>query len=359
MNIGLIGNRGHLEYVFDGLNRRPLVKLAAIASGSDEVEAAGLLAYCQMEGHEPQLFSDYRQLLDDAGIDLVCIAGPFELHTPMCLEAFARGMHVFCEKPVSITLAELADLKAGFQASGRVQLSAMMGLRYDPAFYTAWELVRNGAIGEVRLLNAQKSYKLGWRPAYYRQRQTYGGTIPWVGSHAIDWIYWFSQAPFETVRASQSRLANRGNDSLEVSALCQFKLAGEIQASVSIDYLRPETAPTHGDDRLRVAGTAGVVEVRQGKVLLIQEAGAGEQEIQPRCERQVFSDFIDQVEGRQAALLSADDVFTVTEACLLAQLSADEEREMVFQVNTPGPTSLLTGRNRRARPGEKPSGSGG
>ncbi len=330
MNIGLIGNRGHLEYVFDGLKRRPHVKLAAIASGSDEDEAAGLSAYCQMEGHEPHLFSDYRQLLDEADIEVVCIAGPFELHTPMCLEAFRRGVHVFCEKPVSITLAELEELKAGFYASGGAQLSAMMGLRYDPAFYTAWELVRNGAIGEVRLLNAQKSYKLGWRPGYYHQRQTYGGTIPWVGSHAIDWVHWFSQASFQSVRASQSRIANRGNGSLEVSAQCQFRLAGEILASVSIDYLRPESAPTHGDDRLRVVGTGGVVEVREGRVFLIQEAEAGESEIPTHCERQVFSDFLDQVDGRQAALLSADDIFTVTEACLRAQQSADEEREIAF-----------------------------
>jgi predicted dehydrogenase len=334
MNIGLVGNRGHLEYVFEGLRRRPHVKLAAIASGSDDVEAEELQGYCQMEGHNPLRFpagmEGYRRMLDVGGIGLVCIAGPFELHTPMCLEAFSRGVHVFCEKPVSITLAELAELKEGYRANSKVQFSAMMGLRYAPAFYTAWELVRSGTIGQVRLLNAQKSYKLGERPAYYRQRQTYGGTIPWVGSHAIDWVYWFSQARFQSVRASQSRQANRGNGSLEVSALCQFRLAGEILASVSIDYLRPATAETHGDDRLRVAGTGGVVEVRQGKVFLIRENGDSEQKIVTHCERQVFSDFIDQVEGRQAALLSADDIFRVTEACLLAQQSADEEREIAF-----------------------------
>ncbi len=208
MNIGLVGNRGHLEYVFEGLRRRPYVKLAAIASGSDDAEGDGLQAFCYMEGHSPQRYpagmQGYCQMLDEANLDLVCIVGPFEQHTPMCLEAFARGVHVFCEKPVSITLAELAELKAGFRAGDRVQLSAMMGLRYDPAFYTARELVRSGAIGQVRMLNAQKSYKLGERPEYYQQRQTYGGTIPWVGSHAIDWVYWFSQAPFQAVRANQS-----------------------------------------------------------------------------------------------------------------------------------------------------------
>jgi predicted dehydrogenase len=54
------------------------------------------------------------------------------------------------------------------------------------------ESIKQGSIGKVRLMNSQKSYKLGSRSEFYKHRQTYGGTIPWVGSHAIDWMYWLS-----------------------------------------------------------------------------------------------------------------------------------------------------------------------
>ena len=59
--------------------------------------------------------------------------------------------------------------------------------------------MRDGTVGQIRLMNAQKSYKLGRRNEFYKIRSTYGGTIPWVGSHAIDWLYWFSGEKFESV----------------------------------------------------------------------------------------------------------------------------------------------------------------
>lgn len=330
MDIGIIGNRGHLNYVFEGLKKLSQVQITAISTGTGEDDPAPLVTQCNQAGQFPVVYSDYQEMLDQANISLVCIAGPFELHTRMCLEAFARGMHVFCEKPVSIFQSELELLEAGFHARKSVQFSAMMGIRYHPEFYTAWELVRSGSIGQVRLLNAQKSYKLGERPAYYRQRQTYGGTIPWVGIHAIDWVYWFSQARFLSVRAGQSAIGNHGNGSLEVSALCQFKLENEILASVSVDYFRPQTAGTHGDDRIRVVGTQGVVEARAGKVFLINADQPGEREVPVACDRQVFSDFIEQFETGRPALLSAEDIFHVTRASLLAQQSADEDRKIMI-----------------------------
>ena len=230
---------------------------------------------------------------------------------------------------------ELADLRAAYETSraafqgwyaNGLHFGAMMGLRYDPAFYTAWRAVQEGAIGAVRLINAQKSYKLGRRDAYYRDRATYGGTIPWVGVHAIDWIAWFSGAAFESVYATHSTQFNHDNGDLEVSALCHFTLHGEIFASASIDYLRPSTAHTHGDDRVRVMGTEGAIEVRDGAVYLINGETDGEVVLPMACERQVFQDFVEHVEGKTTALLGADEVFAVTEACLLARQSADEGR---------------------------------
>jgi len=252
------------------------------------------------------------------------------MHADMCLEAFRRGMAVFCEKPVALTPADLARLRSAHADSG-VHFAAMMGLRYDPAFFTAWRAVRDGAIGAVRLIDARKSYRLGQRPAFYHRRETYGGTIPWVGSHAIDWIHWFSGAPFRTVYGAHSTRHNRDHDQLELTALCQFTLGDEIFASASIDYLRPPRAPTHGDDRVRVAGTEGVIEVRGGAVYLINDHADGEQTPACECPRQIFCDFVDQVRGRSEALLDAADTFAVTEACLLARQSADEGRQKSFE----------------------------
>src|SRR5207244_10593595 len=114
--------------------------------------------------------------------------------------------------------------------------------RYDPGFATARRLIAEGAVGDVRLIDARKSYKLGKRDSFYRERSTYGGTIPWIGSHAIDWIMWLGGAAIESVTAQQSASHNDGYGTMERSAVFQFRLAGERFVSVSIDYLRPESA---------------------------------------------------------------------------------------------------------------------
>ena len=329
MKLALVGNRGHLEYVLSGLPLLPEVEIVAITSGSQDDDVNPLLAESLQTGFQPEVFTDYLALLDVVKPDVVSLCGPFEQHTGMSIEALQRSIHVFCEKPVSLNLNELEKLRNVLVGKPEVHFSAMMGLRYNPAFYTAWGLVQQGAIGKVRLLNGQKSYKLGVRPDYYRQRETYGGTIPWVGSHAIDWIHWFSQAQFLSVSAYHSTLGNRGLGTLEATALCQFKLTDDIMASVTVDYLRPSQSTTHGDDRLRVVGTEGVVEVRHGEVFLINSGG--EQNPAVACERQIFVDFIHQIQGKTKSLLQPGDILSVTEACLLARQSADEGREIFFR----------------------------
>jgi len=329
----MIGVRGHYGYVLDGLPRLPVVQVAGVSAGADGDDVTPLAAGCKAAGRAAPVFDDYREMLDSVRPDVVVVAGPFERTAEMCIEAFRRGAHVFSEKPVAMTLDELDELAAAYARSGK-HLAAMMGLRYEPHVYTAWRAVLGGAIGEVRLIDARKSYKLGRREAFYHSRRTYPGTIPWVGSHAIDWIRWFAGGEFETVFARHSTRHNRSHGELESAALCQFTLTGEVLASVSIDYFRPDAAGTHGDDRVRAVGTEGVIEVSGGKVLLAD--GDGERELAAECDRQIFQDFVGAIEGGGECLISAADTLAVTEACLLARQSADEGRIVTFAQRSRG-----------------------
>ena len=146
----------------------------------------------------------------------------------------------------------------------------------------------------------------------------------------MDWLHWFSGRKFHSVYASHSVKDNRDNGELEMSAMCQFTLEDEIFASVSIDYLRPANAPTHGDDRIRIAGTEGVIEVRGGKAYLIDSKVKGEQELELVMPGRIFDDFVKQVRGEGKCLVSAEDTFIATEACLRAVISADEKRIVYF-----------------------------
>lgn len=335
MKLCMIGNRGgHDKHVWEALPHLPHVRVVGLAVGASEDDITPWQRRFDALGFTPEVFDDYRRMFDRLQPDIVTVCGPFELHAEMSAEALRRGIHVFCEKPVALTFEQLV-LVRDIYAEAKVQfpglhLATIMNLRYDPAFYTAWQIVRDGGIGTVRLINTRKSYRLGRRDTYYRDRATYGGTIPWVGVHAFDWIYWYSGQAFTSVYATHSTQYNQGNGDLEVSALCHFTLAGDVFASASLDYLRPPTSPTHGDDRVRVMGTEGAIEVRGGQVYLINAETEGEAVLPPACDRQIFQDFVEHIEGETTAILTPEDVFAVTEACLLARQSADEGRAIAF-----------------------------
>ena len=330
LRVAMIGNRGHNSYVLKGLPDMPHASVVGLAHGSAEDPVTKLEDWCGKNGHTPKVFDDYRRMLDTVKPDAVTVCGPFELHAQMCIDAFERGLPVFCEKLAATTLEDYERLAKAHTKAG-VHFATMMGLRYDPAFYTAWRAVRDGAIGRVRLVQAQKSYVLGNRPDYYRKRETSSGLICWVGSHAVDGIFWFCDQPFERSFAVQSSEGNHGLGDLEMTAQCQFELGGGIVASASLDYLRPASAGSHGDDRIRVAGTEGVIEVRDGKALLVNSAAEGVQTLDAQCNLQIFADFADHVQGRSEAILGPRDVFAVTKACLLARQSADSKRPSIPQ----------------------------
>jgi predicted dehydrogenase len=301
--------------------------VAAAFPGETPASRTAAIEHLAKGGHAPRVFDDWRDALDPAnverGIDAAIICGPFEQHAEMTLHAIARGVHVLCEKPVVMTLDELAAVRSACAASPQVHLAGMMFSRYAAGFYTARQLVARGAIGDVRLVNARKSYKMGSRGDYYRQRHTYGGTIPWVGSHAIDWSLWFVGHDVSDVQAFHSRVANAGNGDMEATAAVQFRTRNEAIVSVSIDVLRPGNNRTHGDDWIRVVGTTGVIEARGKSVLMTNAEGTDVNVALEAPPRAPLADFIAHAEGRAVALNERESTLAVTDVCLRARDAAD------------------------------------
>ena len=187
-------------------------------------------------------------------------------------------------------------------------------------------MINEGLIGEVQLIYTRKSYVYGNRPDFYNRRATYGGTIPWVGSHAIDLIQHCNAGDFKSVRAWQRHL-NDNAELPEMHAHCVFAMNSGATASADIDYYRPANAGSHGDDRLRAVGTGGVIEVAKGVIELIDQDGA--REITPQLPRYgVFGDFV-YAQGDYARELTRDNL-RMTRACLAARKSADLNQEITF-----------------------------
>ena len=325
MKLCMIGARGHSYYVLNDLAQIKDIELCAVASGDENPSS---LLKCA-EQWKPRGYADWHEMLDTEQPDVLSIDGPFELHAEMCTEALKRDIHVFCEKPIALTLPDLEWIRQTF-AGSKATIISMTALRYEPAFYTAYQLVQTGKIGKVMLIQTRKSYKMGTRPDFYRKRVTYGGTIGWVGSHAIDWIQWFSGSKFASAMATQTRAENRGHGEMETAAQCLFTMKNGVLAQASIDFLRPANAPTHGDDRVRVVGSSGVVEVELGKVYLTDAEGFREITDLQRPEHGFFETFVRSIRGECAPPATPDETFETTLACLKAQKAADERNIQEF-----------------------------
>lgn len=321
--IAFIGTRGHFGNVLHELPSAGPIEMVGVCAGGDSVEA--IVKRAGEAGHRAKTFEHVEQMLDEAKPTICVVCGPFELHASHTLAALKRDIHVIAEKPVALTWKELEELDLATAAKPNVQLAGMMFSRFDPGFFHAKELIQQGAIGEVRLINVRKSYKLGKRGAFYADRTTYGGTIPWVGSHAIDWMMWYADATPARVYATHSARENGGNGTMERSACCLFEFDREVSATVSIDVYRPEAAPSHGDDWARVVGTTGTIEVRSDRIDIVDAAGT-RSITPPKPARNFLQTFIAQIAGTAPAVVDARQTLDLTKALLAARQSADERR---------------------------------
>lgn len=308
MRICLIGSCGHTYHAYCEMKECKDAQFVGVAPGSEHENIEALKMY------ETDIFPDYKQMIEETKPDIAVVSPVFGLTGRIIKYCAERKIDVFAEKPIAGSLTELEEVERAVKEN-RIRLSAMHFLRFAPAFYQAQKLVEQGAIGEVRLITAQKSYKYGVRPAWYQDRELYTGTIPWVGIHAIDWVYFFGRKKFLSVRA-----LHQGQP--EMTALCQFELEDQLFASVNIDFLRPKTAPTHGDDRVRVVGTKGVIEVFRDRYVLINENGISEQcsECLDKAPKLAYDFLLGQEE------ITPEEIFMLTRVALTARESADTGR---------------------------------
>lgn len=121
----------------------PGVRLVALA----ETPRAKAEAMAGQFGFE-RATDQWRDLLDDPAIGLISVTTPNGMHREMALAALAAGKHVWCEKPMALTLEDARAMEAAARESG---LKTQLGYNYvaNPAFGHACRLVADGAIGRV------------------------------------------------------------------------------------------------------------------------------------------------------------------------------------------------------------------
>ncbi len=321
MRIALIGITGHIEYVFQTAAMREDVQIVSAAPGNREENFSAFVGKMREKGTDMRFYADWREMLECEKPDMVSVAPWFCHCAEISIECLLRGIHVYSEKPLATTLLMLDKLTQAWEKSG-CALDGMFGLRYTPWFLAVRQAVENGEIGIVRQIHAQKSYKLGRRGELYKKQSLYGGILPWVGIHAMDWATQLG-GECTAVHAFHSRQHNRDHGELEVSSAALMQLQNGVIATVTADFLRPTGAVRHDDDRLRVTGTEGMIEVMDGSVFLENNQRRRELVLpQSPAPMGEFIDWIGTVRSKELTRMA----LSVTRAALLAREDADARR---------------------------------
>jgi len=104
---------------------------------------------------EVQGTTDYRHMLNGAGLDAVVIATAVKTHFPMAKASLLAGKHTLIEKPMASSSAECEELIAIAQKKGLVLMTGHTFL-YSPAVRKIKEIVEHGDIGEIRYISARR-----------------------------------------------------------------------------------------------------------------------------------------------------------------------------------------------------------
>jgi len=182
LRLGLLSTARINDSLLEGAAATDAAEVVAVASRT-EARAA---AYARERGI-PRAHGSYEALLADPEVDAVYVALPNDLHASWSIRALEAGKHVLCEKPLARTAAAAEGAFAAADRAGRVLMEAFMW-RHLPQTRTLVELVRDGAVGRVRLVRCAFTFVLD-RPEDFRTRPEHeGGALMDVGCYCVSAI---------------------------------------------------------------------------------------------------------------------------------------------------------------------------
>lgn len=179
---------------------------------------------------------DWKDVVNNPDIDVIDIAAPSAIHAEVAIAAANAGKHVFCEKPLALTLDDAKKMVEAVEAAGVVN---MIGFNYRcvPALALAKKLIDDGEIGEI--FHFRGIYQQGWLvdpqfPLAWRLRKAAAGygSHGDLGAHVVD-IARFLVGEFDEVTSMQQTFyTERPKPSFEDGLVA---IAGDEMGTVDVD----------------------------------------------------------------------------------------------------------------------------
>lgn len=199
-------------------------------------------------------FSDYNAMLASAELDAVLIATPSAAHASMVRAALDRGLHVFCEKPFTLSAEEGHSL-ARLAAEKGLKCQVGYHNRFVGSFREVKRLIEAGAIGRVTHVLAEAYGAVVTKPkgSSWRNQQAQGGGCLYdYAAHPINLVTWLFGVPAAVTGAALVKVFSAETDDQVYGTM---RWEGGLTAQVSVDWT--DTSVRKMTTRLTIWGTEG------------------------------------------------------------------------------------------------------
>ncbi|SDX14183.1 Gfo/Idh/MocA family protein [Paenibacillus sp. CF384] len=193
LKVGVIGAGGIFQWAHsEPLKNHPELEIVAIC----DIDLEKAKAAAEQHGI-PQAFSDYRDVIALADVDIIDICTPNLFHSEIAVAALEAGKHVFCEKPDAVSPEEALRMKEASEKSGKT-LMVMRNNRFRPASQYIKRWIDQGNLGEAY------AGRCGWtrrrgipgKGGWFTTKElSGGGPLIDLGVHFIDLSIWFMGNP--------------------------------------------------------------------------------------------------------------------------------------------------------------------
>ena len=255
LKVGLVGcGRVSRTAHYDAINKNPSLDFRAVCDKDREradtwAEKNGIKAYYYFE-----------DLLENEELDLVSINVPNRLHPQLGLQAAERGIHVICEKPLGIRLAEVDELIASCERN-KARLFTVLQNRYNETNKLLKQSIDKNRFGKIHTCNVTLRWYRGI--GYYQEdggwrgsKDLAGGVFTNQAIHYIDMMQWLIDAPPQTVYAKMDTCVHPVSVETHGSGIIKFQngVIGSLDLT-NLNY------PEDTEGSITILGEKGAVKI--------------------------------------------------------------------------------------------------
>ena len=301
LKFALIGTGGIAQTYAQAFQQSDCCQLVAVA----DINQESAKAFAEPFG--AKWFADYETLAENAEIDAVVISTPPNTHPEIAMYFMREGIHVLCEKPLCLNVAEAGQMIETAKKSN-VKFTMATKFRYCEDVVKAKAIIASGILGEIVQFENAFTAKVDMSKRWNSQREISGGGVLMDnGTHSVDIIRYFLGAITDVLALETSGTQNL---SVDENVKLLAKTENGVAASVDLTWGINKELPNF----ISVYGTNGTLHIgwRESKYKLNSSPdwtifGAGYDKVQA---------FRSKLENFRNAIVSGEELLTKPEDAL-------------------------------------------